>query len=104
VRELRNFEIEKRAPVARPAPRARLAQLRPACRMLRDRTSKYLWSVRGFLPGKAAAALLLCERTLPGRAVAHSIFRHMNDEDGTLRRLTVGIKRRRVAPSAVCRC
>src|SRR5258706_9871 len=40
------------------------------------------------LAGKAAAALLLCERTLPGRAVAHSILRHMNDEDGTLRRLT----------------
>src|SRR5262245_54283111 len=29
-----------------------LAQLRPACRMQRDRTSKYSWSVRGFLPGR----------------------------------------------------
>src|SRR5215510_15086992 len=27
-----------------------LAQLRPACRMQRDRTSKYSWSVRGLLP------------------------------------------------------
>src|SRR5215510_12469719 len=29
-----------------------LAQLRPACRMQRDRTSKYSWSVRGLLPGR----------------------------------------------------
>src|SRR5215510_13967860 len=29
-----------------------LAQLRPACRMQRDRTSKYSWSVCGLLPGR----------------------------------------------------
>jgi len=51
VRELRNFEIEKRAPVARPAP----AHACPAQASLQDaegRTSKYLWSVRGFLAGR----------------------------------------------------
>src|SRR5215510_6007067 len=33
-----------------------LAQLRPACRMQRDRTSKYSWSVRGLLPGRQRLA------------------------------------------------
>jgi len=87
MRELRNFEIEERAPVARPAP----AHAGPAQASLQDAEGQDLeiLVVRArFLAGKAAAALLLCERTLPGRAVAHSIFRHMNDEDGTLRRLT----------------
>src|SRR5437868_4611849 len=86
-RELRNFEIEERAPVARPAP----AHASPAQASLQDAEGQDLeiLMVRArFFAGKAAAALLLCERTLPGRAVAHSIFRHMNDEDGTLRRLT----------------
>src|SRR5258707_281485 len=88
MRELRNFEIEERAPVARPAP----AQAGPAQASLQDAEGQDLeiLVVRArSLAGKAAAALLLCERTLPGRAVAHSIFRHMNDEDGTLRRLTL---------------
>src|SRR2546425_11074109 len=87
MRELRNFEIEERAPVARPAP----AHAGPAQASLQDAEGQDLeiLVVRArFLAWKAAAALLLCERTLPGRAVAHSIFRHMNDEDGTLRRLT----------------
>src|SRR5213080_3427444 len=82
-----DFEIEERAPVARPAP----AHAGPAQASLQDAEGQDLeiLVVRArFLAGKAAAALLLCERTLPGRAVAHSIFRHMNDEDGTLRRLT----------------
>src|SRR5882762_8162905 len=85
MREVRNFEIEKRAPVARPAP----AHAGPAQASLQDAEGQDLeiLVVRArFLAGKAAAALLLCERTLPGRAVAHSIFRHMNDEDGALRR------------------
>src|SRR2546423_5403338 len=87
MRELRNFEIEERAPVARPAP----AHAGPAQASLQDAEGQDLeiLVVRArFLAGKAAAALLLCERTLPGRAMAHPIFRHMNDEDGTLRRLT----------------
>src|SRR5438094_7972280 len=85
MRELRNFEIEERAPVARPAP----AHAGPAQASLQDAEGQDLeiLVVRArSLAGKAAAALLLCEHTLPGRAVAHSIFRHMNDEDGTLRR------------------
>src|SRR5438094_7733159 len=100
MRELRNFEIEERAPVARPAP----AHAGPAQASLQDAEGQDLeiLVVRArFLAGKAAAALLLCERTLPGRAVAHSIFRHMNDEDGTLRRLTItlsGRGERRRAP------
>src|SRR5438132_9756337 len=88
MRELRNFEIEERAPVARPVP----AHAGPAQASLQDADGQDLeiLVVRArSLAGKAAAALLLCARTLPGRAVAHSIFRHMNDEDGTLRRLTV---------------
>src|SRR2546421_11805346 len=92
MRELRNFEIEERAPVARPAP----AHAGPAQASLQDAEGQDLeiLVVRArSLAGKAAAALLLCERTLPGRAVAHSIFRHMNDEDGTLRRLTAQISR-----------
>src|SRR5437879_13314373 len=94
MRELRNFEIEERAPVARPAP----THAGPAQASLQDAEGQDLeiLVVRArFLAGKAAAALLLCERTLPGRAVAHSIFRHMNDEDGTLRRLTPGMSRAR---------
>src|SRR6267142_727945 len=101
MRELRNCEIEERAPVARPAP----AHAGPAQASLQDAEGQDLeiLVVRArFLAGKAAAALLLCERTLPGRAVAHSIFRHMNDEDGTLRlvssRITCGAKRRQVHP------
>jgi len=75
VRELAISESRNAAPVARASSRT-LPQFRPACRS-EGRTSKYLWSVRGFLPGRQRLALLLCERTLPGRAVAHSIFRHM---------------------------
>src|SRR5436190_13094413 len=92
MRELRNFEIEERAPVARPAH----AHAGPAQASLQDAEGQDLeiLVVRArSLAGKAAAALLLCERTLPGRAVAHSIFRHMNDEDGTLRRLTAELSR-----------
>src|SRR5262245_14688159 len=88
VRELRNFEVEECAPVARPAP----AHAGPAQASLQDAEGQDLeiLAVRArFLAGKAAAALLLCEGTLPGRAVAHSIFRHMNDERwAPLRRLT----------------
>src|SRR5262245_52184570 len=82
MRELRNFEIEERSPVARPAP----AHASPAQASLEDAEGQNLeiFVVRArFFAGKAAAALLLCERTLPGRAVAHSIFPHTNDEDGT---------------------
>src|SRR5262249_7374511 len=73
-RELRNFEIEERAPVARPAP----AHASPAQASLQDAEGQDLEIsvVRTrFFAGKAAAALLFCEHTLPGRAVAHSIFR-----------------------------
>src|SRR5262245_17825205 len=81
MRELRNFEVEERAPVARPAP----AHAGPAQASLQDAEGQDLevLVVRArLLAGKAAAALLLCERTLPGRAVAHSIFRHERMRDG----------------------
>src|SRR5438309_3834438 len=106
MRELRNFEIEERAPVARPAP----AHAGPAQASLQDAEGQALEILvvgARFLAGKAAAALLLCERTLPGRAVAHSIFRHMNDEDGTLRRLTLAVTGRseqREPRSGAARC
>src|SRR5258706_3396767 len=93
MRELRNFEIEERAPVARPAP----AHAGPAQASLQDAEGQDLeiLVVRArSLAGKAAAALLLCERTLPGRAAAPSIFRHMNHEDGTLPRLTLRLSGR----------
>src|SRR5262249_35696165 len=65
MRELRNFEVEKRAPVARPAP----AHAGPAQASLHDAEGQDLeiLVVRArSLAGKAAAELLLCERTLPG--------------------------------------
>src|SRR5215470_1836395 len=102
MRELRNFEIEERAPVARPAP----AHASPAQASLQDAEGQDLeiLVVRArFFAGKAAAALLLSERTLPGRAVAHSIFRHTNDEDGTPSPPNVRYQLRRGAPSAACR-
>src|SRR5262245_28539061 len=76
MREIRNFEVEERAPVARPAP----AHAGPAQASLQDAEGQDLEILvvrAGFLAGKAAAALLLCERTLPRRAVA-DFFRHMN--------------------------
>ena len=72
-RELRNLEIEERAAVARPAP----AHAGPAQASLQDAEGQDLeiLVVRArFLAGKAAAALLLCERTFPRRAVTHAIF------------------------------
>jgi len=74
VRELRSFEIEERAAVARPVP----AHAGPAQASLQDAEGQDLeiLVVRArFLAGKAAAALLLCERTFPGRAVTHATFR-----------------------------
>src|SRR5262249_16706537 len=74
MRELRNLEVEERATVAWPAP----AHASPAQASLEDAEGQNLEILvvrAGFLAGKAAAALLLCERTFPGRAVAHAIFR-----------------------------
>src|SRR5262245_14930451 len=74
MRELRNLEVEERAAVARPAP----AHAGPAQARLQDAEGQDLeiLVVRArFLAGKAATALLLCERTFPGRAVAHVFFR-----------------------------
>src|SRR5262245_22513077 len=64
LRNLRNFEIEERAPVAWPVP----AHARPAQASLQDAEGQDLeiLVVRArFLAGKATTALLLCERTLP---------------------------------------
>jgi hypothetical protein len=77
MRELGNFEIEERVPVARPA----LAHAGPAQARLQDAEGQDLEILvvgARFLAGKAAAALFLCERAFPGRAVAHSIFRNMD--------------------------
>lgn len=74
IRELRNLEVEERAPVARPAT----AHASPAQASLQDAEGQdfEILVVRARFPaGKAAAALLLCERTFPRRAVAHAIFR-----------------------------
>src|SRR5215470_2185417 len=74
MRELRNLEVEERATVAWPAP----AHASPAQASLQDaegQNFEILVVRAGFLAGKAAAALLLCERTFPGRAVAHAIVR-----------------------------
>src|SRR4029450_4549711 len=74
MRELRDIEVAERTAVARPAP----AHAGPAQASLQDAEGQNLeiLVVRArFLAGKAAAPLLLCERTFPGRAVAHAIFR-----------------------------
>src|SRR5262249_28057374 len=72
--ELGNLEVEERAAVARPAP----AHAGPAQASLQDAEGQNLEILvvgARFLAGKAAVALLLSERTFPGRAVAHPIFR-----------------------------
>src|SRR5262245_11234971 len=72
--ELGNLEVEERAAVARPAP----AHAGPAQASLQDAEGQDLeiLAVRAWcLAGKTAAAFLFCERTFPGRAVAHPIFR-----------------------------
>src|SRR4030095_11392151 len=74
MRELRNLEVEERTAVERPAP----AHAGPVQASLQDAEAQHLEILvigARFLAGKAAAAMLLCERAFPGRAVAHAIFR-----------------------------
>src|SRR5262245_13037533 len=72
MRELCNFEVEECAAVARPAA----AHAGPAQASLQDAEGQdfEILVVRTrSLAGKAAARLLLRERTFPGRAVGHAL-------------------------------
>src|SRR4030095_529957 len=74
MRELRNLEVEERGAVARPVP-AHAGRAQAPRQDAEGQDLERLVVRARFLAGEAAAALLLCERTFPRRAVAHATFR-----------------------------